>query len=165
MVIVTQNQFIVASKIFHITMDEQVQHREIMIGNKYQSVLDSYWTIVVIYQPEVHGYSQNSNQNFGSDTRECTVNVRGAVDAHKCFRDLIEQIREQNPDQLFLDKALQKMIEGVDLGALEIKDRDAKATNGLILEKKDDTKSKKVRRAGKTKGTGKAVLRKLKKSR
>ena len=33
-------------------------------------------------------------------------------DAHMVYKDVIRQIREQNPDQLYLDKALEELLGG-----------------------------------------------------
>lgn len=159
MVIVTQNQYILASKIHHITMDEQISHEEVRINNKYSTVKSKYYQITVIYSPDM---SQNQHNNGRHDeTRECSVIIRGAVNAHLVFKNLIQQIREQMPDQLYLDKALENMLAGVDLPALADKDKD----DEFQLEEKHVVRSPKaIRKPRKTKGRGKAVLRAAKRS-
>lgn len=168
MVIVTQNQYILASKIHHVTMDEQINHNEVRAKNgRCHTVIDRYYQITVIYSPEnsqvTNQYGNNSG-NRGDEMRECCVVIRGAVNAHLVFKNLIQQIREQMPDQLYLDTALERMITGMDLDAL--KDKDANEDN-FALEIKHATKPspKKVRATGKAKRASKKVLRGAKRKR
>lgn len=163
MVIVTQNQYILATKIHHITMDEQFDHKEIYLHNgRRKTVVEKYYQITVIYTPD-QAAQQNNNSSFGSsnDIRECSVILRGAVNAHLVFKNLIQQIREQMPDQLYLDKALENMLAGMDLNALKDKDEADK----FLMEGLDDRGAKTVRRTRKAKRTNKRVLRKSKKRR
>lgn len=161
MVIVTQNQYILATKIHHITMDEQFDHKEIYLHNgRRKTVVEKYFQITVIYTPDTTAQQHNGNARH-DEIRECSVILRGAVNAHLVFKNLIQQIREQMPDQLYLDKALENMLAGIDLNSLKEKDAEDK----LLLEIGNDRSAKTVRRARKTKRAGKAVLRKSKKRR
>lgn len=168
MVLVTQNQYILANKIHHIVMDEQKEHKEIYLySGRRKTIVDHYWQITIIYTAD-DAASQNSNNNgfakssSNNDIRECTVTVRGAFNAHKAFKSLVQQIREQLPDQLYLDTALERMITDCDIENL--KDRDLNEDKEL-KEINFDTKSKKVRGARKAKARSKKVLRKSKKRR
>lgn len=160
MVIVTQNQYILASKIHHITMDERVEYLDSTRNGRTYSVANKYFQISVIYTPD-YTQSQHQNGTRYDETRECSVIVRGHVNAHLVFKNLIQQIREQMPDQLFLDRALESMLGGVDLDALRDKDLDDK----LLAEEEYDRGTKKVRRTRKAKGNRKSLLRKSKKRR
>lgn len=159
MVIVTQNQYILASKIHHITMDEQISYDEVRAPNsRYISVKTKYYQITVIYSPDMSQSQHNNGRH--DEIRECSVIIRGAVNAHLVFKNLIQQIREQMPDQLYLDKALENMLAGVDMTLLAEKD----SNDDFKLEVKDALRSsKKVHSPRKTKGRGKAILRKSKK--
>lgn len=181
MVIVTQNQYVLAAKIHHITMDENIDYVD--ARNKHGrnvSVKNASYTITIIYVPD---NPSNNSSNRNDESRECTVVLRNAVTAHKIFKDLIEQIREQMPDQLYLDKALERMLAGVDSAKLEAQDAsDAKddffslATAPITKMKKlrkllkatakrkkpNDRKAKAVRGLGKAKRGSKGVLRKTK---
>lgn len=166
MVIVTQNQYILASKINHITMDEQISTINLCHpnGRTYQTI-DHQFQITVVYTPEVSHTINNNLQthgNRGDELRECTVVIRGAVHAYTVFKDLIQQIREQMPDQLYLDTALERMLTGVDMDALKDKD-----SNQFKLETKNAIKpsAKKVRKLGKAKRANKKVLRRTKRKR
>lgn len=145
MVIVTQNQYILASKIHHITMDEQVQHHEVRSSSgRYRTVIDRYFQITVIYTPELTQAQQNNSLNGRDpDQRECSVIVRGNVRAHLVFKNLIQQIREQMPDQLYLDTALERMLGGVSMDALKEKDQDE--LDAFDLSEEKPKKKKKIK--------------------
>lgn len=161
MVIVTQNQYILASKINHVTMDEQINTLELISANgRRYSIIDRYYQITVIYTPEnslTQNQYGNTSGNRGDEVRECVVIVRGAVNSHLVFKNLIQQIREQMPDQLYLDTALERMLTGVDMDSL--KDKDSQEDD-FKLEIKNATKpsSKKVRKPGKRKKLRKKTI-------
>jgi hypothetical protein len=157
MVIVTQNQYILAQKIFHVTMDERKELDEVRLSNgRYKTVVDRYYQITVIYEPEV----TNINNNIRDQMRECSVKLVGHVHAHKVFANLIQQIREQLPDQLYLDTALERMIAGTDMELL--KDMDLNKDKYADLEKAHDRKPKVIRKPRKAKRRSKKVFRKAK---
>lgn len=168
MVIVTQNQYILASKINHVTMDEQLNTMELRQPNgRLYHVIDRYFQITVIYTPEASQTTNsygNTNGNRGDEVRECSVVLRGAVHAHTVFKNLIQQIREQMPDQLYLDTALERMLTGVDMDAL--KDQDTRQDDfKLEISHAIKPSPKKVRKPGKAKRTSKKVLRGTKRKR
>lgn len=155
MVIVTQNQYLLASKIHHITMDEQVNYQDIRDERgRHRSIKDVSYVIQIIYAPE-NVNSNNGQLRSNDEQRECSVTIRTAVNAHKVFKDLIQQIREQMPDQLYLDTALERMISNMDLATLQAKDDKDDQEMGLFnlkaVEKKNDRKPKKARKPRKTK--------------
>ncbi len=45
-----------------------------------------------------------------ADTYCVEMTITGKDNVHKVFRDMIEQLREQLPDQLFLDKLFERMF-------------------------------------------------------
>lgn len=164
MVIVTQNQYILASKIHHITMDEQVNYREVVVNSRQNTVKEEYFQITIVYSPQDVS-TQNSNHRSSDEMRECSVVIQSKFNAHKVFKDLIEQIREQMPDQLYLDKALERMLGSLDKEKMaDDYEGNAKHTLLSMEEKRYDTKSKKVRGVRKTKGTSKGLLRAAKRS-
>lgn len=170
MVIVTQNQYLLASKIHHITMDEQVNYQEVRGANgKQKTIADRYYQITIIYSPESVTNSNGNQIRSSDEQRECSVIIRGAVDAHKVFHDLIQQIREQMPDQLFLDKALERMIANADFDLIEKADKRKKDDLDSLFELRklfggtvNDRSTKKVRKPRKAKRRSKKVLRKSK---
>ena len=175
MVLVTQNQYILAHKIHHITLDEVVNHDEVRsrVG-KVISKKDISYIIHVVYSPEEVSTQNSGMMKNNYEQRECTVTIRNVVNAHKVFRDLIQQIREQMPDQLYLDTALERMIATNsvvsvdDKGQYEDLNEDEDDDWGHLPtyreKRKYDGGSKKVRKSGKTKRRSKKVLRKSKRS-
>ena len=109
MVIVTKNQYLLASKIHHITMSEHIDYLDVRNSSgRMTSVKNCWYNLSIIYSPETTQQGHNNGLGRGDEIRECAVQIRTAVDAHKVFRDLIQQIREQMPDQLYLDTALER---------------------------------------------------------
>jgi choline kinase len=158
MVIVTQNQYILATKIHHITMDEQYNHTDGFRNGKRHTFMDRYYQVTVIYTPEDSTpNNSNSLRTSNNEMRECSVIVRGVSNAHSVFKNLIQQIREQMPDQLYLDTALERMIANFDVEeAIKDEEKDARKYE----EVKSVASTKKVRRTGKAKRASKKVLRK-----
>lgn len=153
MVIVTKNQYLLASKIHHVTLDEHVEFVDARAGGKLISVRNTHYTIHVIYSPDSINTNSGNNNSSRDEYKECNVTIRSKVDAHKVFNDLITQIREQMPDTLFLDKALERMLAGTDLDAAEIVDQRDRAKQALkdIFGGNNDRSTKKVRKPRKTK--------------
>ena len=158
MVIVTKNQYILASKIHNINMDETVDRTEIRTSSgRFKTVKEKVWHINVIYSPE-----QTSNPNgqpTRDDVKECSVRLYGSVNAHKVFADLIQQIREQMPDQMYLDTALERLLSGIDFD--QLKQDDIKC-----LKTMDDDEDwfavKKVKKVKRLKRVNKVQKRKTK---
>ena len=166
MVIVTQNQYLLAAKIHHIVMDEVVNYVEVRTTKgKVVSLRDAHFVIQIIYAPEnvANNNGQIRNQE---EQRECSVTIRSAVNAYKVFKDLIQQIREQMPDQLYLDTALERMIANTDMASLAEKDAenedDRWVASLTAVEKKNDRRVKKVHKPRKAKRVSKKVLRRTK---
>ena len=142
-------------------MDETINYIDVKTtSGKHISLRDAHYVIQIIYSPE------NVNTNNGSirsqeETRECSVTIRSAVNAYKVFKELIQQIREQMPDQLYLDTALERMIANTDLASLvekDAEDEDDRFTVSLtVVEKKNDRRAKKAYKPRKAK---KKILRK-----
>ena len=160
MVIVTQNQYLLASKIYHITLDESVEYIDYRENGKLCSKRVKKYTIQIIYAPDTP-----TNNNGRDESRECVVNITSAVDAHKVFRDIVEQIREQNPDQLYLDKALEKMIAATDIDYLTTKDKVDELKKQYTKRARrlfNDRNAEKIRKVRKAKRRSKKVLRRVK---
>lgn len=169
MIIVTQNQYLLASKIHHITLDECIRfvdfHDE---KGRNRSFRDVHYVIQVIYSPENVQPNGSGSIRSNDEQRDCSVTIRTAVNAYKVFKDLIQQIREQMPDQLYLDTALERMISSMDLATLASQDEKDKGEEISFpfntMEKKNDRKPKKVRKPRKAKRRNQTVLRKSKRS-
>lgn len=156
-VIATRNQYIIADKIHHVILDEQKEYHDVrnpkgrMVG-----ITERYFNITIIYTPEAITGGRN-------DKSECTIKILAKVDAYKVYRDLIQQIREQSPDQLFLDKVLENLLTPDDLVKLEQEQKSSLDLDDWVLdipEAKNDRSAKKARKPRKAKRSSKKVLRK-----
>lgn len=117
--IVTRNQYILASRINHVTLDENTAWVDVRNTNgKYVSLKEVSYNINIYYVPEVSATNGKDHQ------QQCQVTVRKRVDAHEVFRSLVEQIREQMPDSLFIQKALEKMLSDVKVDNFKKRDDD-----------------------------------------
>lgn len=141
-VIVTKNQYIVASRIHSVTLDEDVDYREIRMPNgKYSTIKDYSYKINVEYVAD--SSQQTASFSGRDDVRECTVRINKKVDAYKIYSNLISQIREQIPDALFIDQALENMLTGTE-SIVEEKDAGS-IINDAISRKIRPTRKKKRR--------------------
>lgn len=161
MVIVTQNQYILAKIIHHITLNENVEYIDLRIKGKLTNVKQETFTINIVYTPD----NPNPGSNRHDEWRECAVVLRSKADAYRAYKELIHQIREQSPDQLFLDKVMESILSS-DLTE-EISDKPSKDEELNLYsleEKRHDRRAKKVRSIRKTKAKSKRILRKSKRS-
>jgi hypothetical protein len=108
MVIVTQNQYILASKIHSVVLNEEGEWKDVHVNGKLVSVKEQVYTIHVTYSPDLTATTMGGNSR--DDTRECTCTLKGKVNAYTVYKDLINQLRDQMPDQLFLDKAIENLL-------------------------------------------------------
>lgn len=151
-VIVTKNQYLLASKIHHIVLNEGHDYVDVRTkSGRTIGASESTYTINIIYTPEVTNVNNNREERH-----ECTVTMRGRVHAYRVYKDLINQIREQMPDQLFLNKALEQLLSEDDF----IKIANAEAEDDRKCEETMyDRRPKKIRKPRKAKRNSKKVLR------
>ena len=155
-VIVTKNQYVLASKIHHINMDEHVEYKEVIVNGKDECVKDHYFQINVIYSPQ--DINTNGVNRSSEEVRECSTIVRNVKEAHKIFKSMIQQIRDQQPDVLHLNKALEMMLG-------EVKEDDMEedyhpSASAMLLHKEQtarDRTAKKIRRNREAQGNSKAA--------
>lgn len=159
-VIVTQNQYLIASRIHYVNLNESYDYVDIGHGSNRRSVKEFSHNIHIVYTPD-HGTPSHSLSSTREELRECTVNIRGKLNAHRVYRDLIRQIREQMPDQLFLDKALEALL-GQELSLIKDDEREELRLAKAVTS---DRSTKKIRSTRKTQRRSKKVLRRAKSSR
>jgi hypothetical protein len=128
-VIVTERLYIVAQKIHSMFVEEQVE--EMRYRNRTIQV--PITTIKVQFEPINANPNQRNDNQFGVD-----VKVYSRKKAISLFKDMVRQIREQCPDQLYLDKIAENFL----MGAIE-----------------DDTSTDEICGVGKEKRRDKKVLR------
>lgn len=107
MVIVTKNKYIVADKINHVVLHENINWVDIRGKNgKPLSVRE------VTYSLEIQ-YVVVGGQGNSRDTQTTTIALSSRKNALGVYKSLVEQIREQHPDQLYLDKALELLFTDI----------------------------------------------------
>lgn len=156
MVIVTRNQYLLASKIHSVVLNESVDYNDIYVDGKHKNVKDNTYNITVLYSPDQAG---SSNQR--EDRIECHVLFKSKASAHKVFNELIRQIREQMPDALFLDSAMEALLSADEIIKIQ-SEEDKREDLNKLLEAINDRSAKKVRRARKAKRNNKKLLGKPK---
>ena len=130
--IITDKGYIQTNKIHSIYMDEQHEDAFFTLG-KRQSVVA--YNIVVTFEPININNSSSQSRN---DNMTVEIKVFGLKRATLLMRDMIKQIREQCPDQLYLDKIAEKFLTG------EIEDEPN--TSKICSPREKKRRSKKVLR-------------------
>jgi hypothetical protein len=95
-VIVTDRCFFTADQILHITLHELSFTK---VASKRRYSLE-----ITFLTPGTGNHPGGMHQNLN-------VPVTGTKDALKLFKTVVEQIREQRQDHLFLDKLFEKTFE------------------------------------------------------
>lgn len=154
MVIVTSNHYLLAKSISHIVLDESVDYTDVRTkSGRYASVPRARYDIYITYTPE---HTQRADE-----TRECVIRLTSKAHAHAVYKDLVNQIREQLPDQAFLNSIVDSILNQYDPEALSLKE------NQEILafkEALDDAQPTKIRSSRKKKRRNQKVLRRSKTS-
>jgi hypothetical protein len=98
-IIVTKKCYIIAEKIHHITVSEEINTDHIRPYN--------FWQI------EIHlERCSTTGTNSQSRNETVSVNVGDRESAYRLFSEIVSQIREQIPDQLYLDKLISNFLGG-----------------------------------------------------
>ena len=139
LVIVTKKCYISCEKINHITLQEEVEE----INVRHEPFAIPYWNIVIDFDPLS---TPNTNLNSRREDRLVSIKVGDLETAYVLFHDIVNQIREQMPDQLFLDKMVEKFLTG---GALDEDTIDGKHEK-ILGARKAKRKRKKVLRRSKS---------------
>jgi hypothetical protein len=135
MVIVTNNQYILAKRIHHVSLSEDYNYHEIIVKGRRNTVRENVYSINIVYVPEDNGGSGSMIGNGREEVRECHVVIKTSkATAYKSYSNLIEQIRQQSPDQLFLDSALENILKQSEIEKIEAEEGKSKANEmwGLI---------------------------------
>lgn len=122
-VIVTSQCYLLAESINYIVINEvddsddkewrptSAKNRKIRKTNK---VVRDYilerkpFNIVIDFVPK--GQPQNQNKGSSDESSVITITVHGLKRCVLMFHDIVEQLREQIPDQMFLDKLVEKLL-------------------------------------------------------
>jgi hypothetical protein len=68
------------------------------------------YNIIIDFIPVVKNPAGQSHHKSGGDNTSVAITVTGRERCLDLFRDMVSQIREQIPDQLFLDKLVEKFL-------------------------------------------------------
>lgn len=123
LVIVSSHCYLLCEAINHITLDDcdnesydKVEYltkskksgRSGKLSKKKEMLnLKKWCKITLNYVPATK--SQNSR---GDDIRSVEILIQGKEIANTLYKEIISQIREQMPDQLFLDKLVDNILQG-----------------------------------------------------
>lgn len=127
LILVTQQCYLVCDKITYITLEQQhatdsdgnylyTEAREPTFIEKLFRLKNGarrhkmVWVVTIDYTPESF---QNGNSNRNS-RESCTVSIDvfEKEDAVALFKEMVSQIRDQCPDQLYLDKLISNTLGG-----------------------------------------------------
>jgi hypothetical protein len=138
-VIATDKMYIVAKKIFSVFVDEDREY-----VRRAKNPMFSY-NIRITFEPDNSAaYMGSVTSSRNEEIMTVEFKIHGYARANTAYRDIVNQIREQCPDQVYLDKMAEKFL--------------TRSTED------DDPCAAEVRQAGKTKGRSKEVLRRTKTS-
>jgi hypothetical protein len=135
--IVTDKSYIQTNKIHSIYMNEH--YEDIFSNRKHKGGI--IYIIHVNFEPINPLGAPNLSRN---DVMSIEMRIFGLKRATLMFRDMIRQIREQCPDQLYLDKIAENFLTG------EIEDDPS--PDEICNPRKEKKRSKKVLRRAKRSG-------------
>jgi hypothetical protein len=79
--------------------------KPILIEDTPLVVIPQQFTITIAYYP----ISRNTNNAY--DERELTIRIIGKKTAHLLYAEIIKEVQEQHPNEGYLDKLVNKMLE------------------------------------------------------
>lgn len=103
-VIATDMMYLVGKRIYSIYIDEDIETRYV----KRRKVDIASYLIKVTFEPD--DLAQNPNSSRSNDIMTVEYKVYGRSRALHAYRDIVQQIREQCPDQLYLDKIAERFL-------------------------------------------------------
>lgn len=138
--IVTSRTFILCESINNMYIEPDFEG--------YGRAMIPYYRIVIDFESGNRSNNQASGQlssSRNSDTRSIVnIKIIGEDAALRLFKELVQQVREQCPDQVYLDKMMEKIL------------------SGQLGDVRDDTEPVKASPTRKKKRAGKKVLRRAK---
>lgn len=133
-VIVTSQCYLLAESINYIIINEvddsddrewnprNTKNRKVRRNNK---VVRDYilerkpFNIVIDFMPKNQPQNQNSNKNNNDESSIVNITVHGLTRTLRVFQDIVMQLREQIPDELFLDKLVEQFLADASGGNAE----------------------------------------------
>lgn len=133
-VIVTSQCYLLAESINYIIINEvddsddrewnprTAKNRKVRRNNK---VVRDYilerkpFNIVIDFMPKNQPQNQNSNKSNNDESSIVNITVHGLQRTLRVFQDIVMQLREQIPDELFLDKLVEQFLADASGGNAE----------------------------------------------
>ena len=124
LVIVTPNCYLICEAIHHITVSDSDKEEKQFItrrkpnrrgirktsSKRNKAAQSKIYQITIEYVPLSNSQKNISMSNSNRETQTVTINVCGQERCYGLFRDMVSQIREQMPDQMYLDKIVEKIL-------------------------------------------------------
>lgn len=118
-VLVTKQCYLVAERITYVSLEEAEPDTETkslwsLLGKLYFKDARSRWLINISYTPvQSKTATPNHNSGYGSN-REEMYSLELSVIDHKAamglYKEIVNEIREQSKDQLYLDQLVDKFL-------------------------------------------------------
>lgn len=140
-IIVTKKCYLQCESVRHITIQEEFEE---VVSEDGSGTIIPHWEIVVYFQ--ILGGAKTTAFGGATDESSVMIKVGDREAAYKLFTEIVSQIRDQMPDQLYLDRLVKDFLAG---GSL-----DEASINGKYED---------IRSARKEKRRSEKVLRKSKK--
>jgi hypothetical protein len=125
LVIVTKQCFLLCDRIISIVLDEahkedtgdedtQYKRQSWSFRKTAAKEKPSEWFIEIKYIPEITSIQGRQNGGAISQRDFCSLEIRlfDKDEAFKLYSEIVHEIREQMPDQLFLDKLVNSALTG-----------------------------------------------------
>lgn len=137
--IVTSRSFLLCESVNNMFLESEF--------DQWDKEAKHYYRIVIDFEPVARS-NQSSNMSMSNSGRTevkniVSMRIIGEKPALALFKELVIQVREQCPDQPYLDKMIERILSG-EMG--EIHD-DAQPTKTSPTRKKKRTSKKVLRRA------------------
>ena len=103
--LVTSRVYLLCERINHIIM--QAEYEQTHRHNPHSGLIVSY-NIYISFTP----LASASHSQIGDEERQMIVKVHGEKHSQRLYNEIVTQLREQLPDQMYLDKMLDKILSG-----------------------------------------------------
>lgn len=98
LVIVTDRLFVKADRINSMNLSEEVRY--VTKGKK--DVCEKYYQLCIEYEIDSNGHPQHNQVAFS---------LHSSKSAEAVFKEVVRQYRDQNPDELYLDKMVEELLK------------------------------------------------------
>jgi len=105
-VIATDKMYVVAKKIYSIYLDEDIDLR--YYGRSRLTFF--CYNIKITFEPDDAGNQTTITPSRSNDIMTVEFKVHGHSRAINVYKDIVNQIREQCPDQVYLDKIAESFL-------------------------------------------------------